>query len=79
MNRISPKMAAQKIKERELTQQLLERCQGFCEICRRWPDWRGLSKHEKKSRAQGGDSLDPDNCLMACGFCHSGEHGIIER
>ena len=79
MRRISNAMVAQKSKERVLIHQLLERCSGLCEICGRWPDWRGLSKHEKKSRAQGGDSLDPDNCLMACGFCHSGEHGIIER
>ncbi len=64
-------MASQKRKEKELTLKLLERCKGFCEICGKWPDWRGLSKHEIVFRSHGGDPLDEDNTLMACGDCHS--------
>ena len=39
---------------------------------------RGLYKHEIKFRSQGGDPLDPNNCLMVCGKCSSKEHGIHE-
>ncbi len=79
LKRISNKMAAQKVKERALRLKLLERCQGLCELCHRAPDWRGLSKHEKIFRSQGGDPLDPDNCLMLCGVCHDLKHGIIDK
>ena len=78
MKRISDKMAAQKVKERELSQKLLERCQGLCEDCGRAPDWRNLSKHEIVFRSRGGGPLDESNCLMLCGKCHSKRHGIKE-
>lgn len=78
INKISKKKVIQMREEVVLKQQLLIRCKGLCEICGNLPDWRGLSKHEIKSRAQGGDPLDPDNCLMTCGKCHSGEHHIKE-
>lgn len=51
---------------------------GNCEECKQPADWRGLSKHEIKSRAQGGDPTDMDNCKMLCGKCHSLAHGIKE-
>ena len=54
------------------------RCKGRCEKCGRKPDWRGLSKHEIKSRSRGGDPTDPNNCLLLCGECHSAEGHIIE-
>lgn len=64
--------------ESRLTELLLIRCKGLCEICGKLPDWRGLGKHEIKSRAQGGDPCDPDNCQLSCGRCHAREHGIRE-
>jgi len=57
---------------------LLPRCKGLCEACGKRPDWRGLVKHELVHRSQGGDPLDPDNCQMRCGSCHSAVHGVKE-
>lgn len=71
-------MARQKRLERALADRLGARCQGYCEDCGRRPDWRGLSKHEKLKRSQGGDPLDEANCIMLCGPCHSRHHGIRE-
>lgn len=64
-------MAAQKRQEAKLTQRMLEKCQGPCMNCGNWPDFRGLSKHEKVFRSQGGDLLDPENCELLCGDCHT--------
>jgi hypothetical protein len=64
--------------EQKLKQELLIRCGGLCEICHQLPDWRGLSKHEKVFRSKGGDPLDPNNCVMTCGKCHSQKHRIKE-
>jgi len=75
---ISKKRSRERYKERKLTRKLLARCGGLCEGCGEPPDWRGLSKHEKIHRSQGGDPLDPDNCEMLCGKCHSKQHGIFE-
>ena len=71
-------MAKQQRKERELAEDLVNKSGGRCTSCGETPDWRGLSKHEKVKRSQGGDPLDPDNCQMLCGRCHSREHGIKE-
>lgn len=57
---------------------LWKRAGGKCEKCHKLPDFRGLSKHEIKSRAQGGDPTDPDNCQLLCGNCHSEVHFIRE-
>ena len=79
MKGISRRMDKQRREETMLARQLVVgRAQGLCEICRQPPDWRGLSKHEKVKRSQGGDPLDPENCVMLCGRCHSREHGIKE-
>lgn len=74
----SKKMERQLYRERKLRDELMNRCKGYCEICGNWPDWRGLAKHEKKKRSQGGDPLDPENCVMVCGKCHSATEGIKE-
>ena len=79
MRQVSKKRAKVLRKERKLTQELLIRCGGLCEMCGNLPDFRGLSKHEKIKRSQGGDPTNRDNCLMLCGKCHSGCHGILER
>ena len=76
---VSRKMAAQKRQERELIQVLLVRRQGRCERCGMLPDWRGLSKHEKVHRSQGGDPLAPNNVQLICSKCHSERHGVRER
>ena len=78
IRRISKKMIQQKKVEGRLIECLLQRSGGLCEICKKQPDWRGLSKHEIKSRAQGGDPTDPSNCQLLCGKCHSARGGIKE-
>ena len=78
MRRVSVKKAQQRSKERGLARELLQRANGRCESCKQLPDWRGLAKHEDKHRSQGGDPLDPGNCLLLCGRCHSREHLIKE-
>ena len=50
---------------------------GCCELCGQAPDFRGLHPHEDNHRSQGGE-LSLENSQMACGRCHSGEHGINE-
>ena len=78
MKRVSAKASRRRRQERLLSMGLLVRAGGRCEICGEWPDWRGLSKHEKIKRSQGGDPLDPENCEMLCGRCHSAAHRIKE-
>jgi len=75
---VSKKRSRERYRERKLRRELLKRCGGLCELCGELPDWRGLYKHEIKFRSQGGDPLDPNNCLMVCGKCSSKEHGIHE-
>ena len=75
---LSARMQAQIAHERELKAQLMERCRGLCEDCGQLPDFRGLAKHEKVFRSHGGNPLDPENCQMLCGKCHSKAHGIRE-
>lgn len=79
INLVGKERYEQNQKEKELKQQLLERCGGLCENCHQLPDWRGLSKHEKIFRSHGGDPLDPDNCEMLCGRCHNAKHGVYEK
>jgi 5-methylcytosine-specific restriction endonuclease McrA len=76
MKKVSSKMAKQKIKERKLSQELLEQSGGVCQLCGRAPDFRGLSKHEIVFRSQGGDPLDKKNVKLLCGDCHDRAHGI---
>lgn len=78
MRQVSRERAKVLYKERKLIHELLQRCGGLCEMCKELPDWRGLSKHEKIHRSQGGDPADKDNCLMVCGKCHSKCHGLVE-
>ena len=78
LKKVSNKMAKQKRQERQLKTQLFERCKGLCEDCGQPPDFRGLSKHEIVYRSRGGNPLDPDNCKMLCGTCHSKRHGLNE-
>ena len=79
LQRISAKRAKQSREEKLLIGRLIIRSGGLCEECKSKADWRGLSKHEIKSRAQGGDPLDPANCVMLCGRNHSKEHHIYEE
>ncbi|MDD4876753.1 MAG: HNH endonuclease signature motif containing protein [Dehalococcoidales bacterium] len=50
---------------------------GKCQNCHELPDWRGLAKHHKTKRSQGGQD-SPDNIIWLCGKCHSLFHGIKE-
>ena len=64
MRQVSKKKQKVMYGERKLRRELLKRCNGLCEMCGKPPDFRGLVKHEKIFRSQGGDPLDPANCLM---------------
>ena len=50
---------------------------GLCEKCHKPPDFRGLSRHHKKKRSQGGGE-DKGNIIWLCGRCHSAEEGVKE-
>lgn len=78
INQTSVERDEQIKKERELKQKLLKRCGGRCENCGNLPDFRGLSKHEKKFRSKGGDPLDENNTILVCGKCHAKFHRIKE-
>ena len=75
---ISKKKAKQMRQERILEQEMLVQSGGLCNECHQPPDFRGLSKHEIVSRAQGGDPTDRENCDLLCGRCHSAKGGIKE-
>jgi len=62
-------MAEQKRQEAKLTQELLYKCGGVCEICN--SSSFGLSKHEIIFRGRQGDATDPLNCLILCRYCHN--------
>lgn len=79
MRPVSRKRAKVLYKEKKLTNELMKRCGGLCEICGNLPDWRGLAKHERIKRSQGGDPTERNNCLMVCGKCHARCHGIKEK
>ena len=52
---------------------------GFCELCLKPPDFRGLHPHEEgESRRSKGGSPSMES-TMICGRCHSKEHGIEEK
>jgi len=65
-------MARQKNAESALKKILIARSGGFCEICHRYFGVN-LQKHEVITRAERGDVLDPENCLMLCQECHDKE------
>ncbi len=48
---------------------------GRCEKCHKLPDFRGLQKHHKRFRSQGGND-GRENLIWLCGKCHDKEHGI---
>lgn len=66
---VSKKMSRQKRLETELKRKLIIACGGNCQICGKHAPYL-LQKHEIKTRAEGGDPLDPNNCLMLCPDCH---------
>jgi 5-methylcytosine-specific restriction endonuclease McrA len=79
--RINPisKKRRQILKEEEkIRMDLLEKCQGLCMECGKFPDWRGLSLHHKKFKSHGGGNSD-GNVMLVCGKCHSSFHGIVEK
>lgn len=77
-NKVSKKQRAKLKKREKLREGLQNRSQGHCEICGRLPDWRGLSLHHQTFLSQGGEDSE-DNGVMACGRCHSEQHGITEK
>ena len=83
LKRVSKKRAQQLREEAKLKQKLLEKTdedyetRGCCPICGRWPDFRGLSPHEKVFRSHAGKPSE-ENTSLACGKCHSRSHGRNE-
>ena len=77
IRKISDKKRAQLKAEKELTARLIIKQNGRCADCGKGLGWRS-AKHEIKSRAQGGDPTDENNCVLLCGKCHSKAHGIRE-
>ena len=91
IRRLSKKRRQQLDEELEVRQQLCERaggcwvhsgnsysCSGgFCELCHKPPDWRGLHPHEEPFRSQGG-KLSLKDSKMVCGKCHSELHNLRE-
>ncbi len=75
LKQISKKKSRQISKECKIWQQILVRCQGFCEYCGKNPDFRGLHPHEMTFRSHGGE-LTLENTKASCGSCHSLKHGI---
>ena len=77
MKRISEKMKAQKVKEKELSVKLWLKQKGRCAKCKcdMLYCFPPPSKHEIIRRSQGGDPLDGENCQMLCGVCHLEAHG----
>ena len=73
---ISPRSDKQKERIRQLAQ-IEPPKDGKCQECKKLPNWRGLAKHHKIHRSQGGgDGIG--NLLWLCGRCHDEEHGIKE-
>ena len=77
IRQISIKKQHQIEAEKPIRELLAKRANGKCEKCKKLPDWRGLSPHEKIFRSHGG-VLSLWNTIMLCGRCHSKEHGIKE-
>ena len=74
LNKLSPK---QKTRIMKLAQMLPPE-DGLCQSCRQKPDFRGLAKHHKAFRSQGGND-DTSNLIWVCGKCHAQFHGIKEK
>ncbi len=47
---------------------------GKCTRCGEYPDFRGLQKHHKVARSQGGKDTKK-NLEWLCGKCHNGPKG----
>lgn len=74
---ISDKRKKQLLLENELKRKLYIKQNGVCGCgCKRKleTDYFGWDKHEIIKRSQGGDPLDPDNCVLLRRLCHMGEH-----
>ena len=78
INPISKEQRKRKIKWNNLVEFLIKnRAYGYCEVCHKLPDLRGLQGHHIKKKSQGGKDT-PENCLITCGRCHA-EEGHHER
>lgn len=78
INPISVKRKKQQLVENELKRKLYIKQDGKCKKCGRALElhWAGWHKHEIVFRSQGGDPLDPNNCVLLHNVCGMGEHNI---
>ena len=66
-SRINPISAKQRKRETELAK-MMPPLDGKCQECGELPDWRGLIKHHKIFRSQGGGDTKV-NIIWVCGPC----------
>lgn len=69
----SQKRADDMLARRQLVADLLARF-PVCQMAVVCQGARSVDVDEIKSRAAGGDFLDPDNCQAVCRACHSWKH-----
>lgn len=71
LQRVSKKKTRQLRAEAKTKRKLVELTHGLCEariegVCM----YRGVDKHETKTRGRGGDPTDLQNVILACRPCH---------
>jgi|FLOH01.1.fsa_nt_gi 5-methylcytosine-specific restriction endonuclease McrA len=54
---------------RERVNELYNREQGHCQVCRKWLDRNEAAPHHKRSQGSGG-SDELDNLMLLCKECH---------
>ncbi len=74
LNKVSPKQRDRSY----ILSQIKPPEDGLCQNCHKQSDFRGIAKHHKQFRSDGGDDSN-SNIEWLCGKCHSLRHGIIER
>ena len=72
IKKVSKKRRAILSREAIQVKLLLEQCKGFCMICGKPSDWRGLQKSHTRTRGK---------FILVCAECHSpdGKHKYLEE
>ncbi len=80
IKKISQRRREQILKETRLRKQAMIRSGGFCEVCHKLPDFRGLSLSHENPKRMGGTThvYTLAEVKMRCGVCHDKADGIID-